>query len=184
MLEAQGVLHRPDAFAQANAEVNDALVAHAIAELDAGPDDAALELYSGNGNFTFPLAAAAGSVLAVESSTVSLALAQQAARKQGFTNIRFAQGDCEKFAKGLVKEGQRFERLLLDPPRAGAPGVGEWASKLLVSRVVYVACDPGALARDAAELLAQGFEPGSVRLFDLFPQTRHVEVVMSFSRGG
>lgn len=184
VLEAGGVLHRPDTFAQANADVNEDLVAHAVAELEAGPDDAALELYSGNGNFTFPLAAAARTVLAVESSTVSLALAQQAARRQGFTNIRFVQGDCEKAAAGLVKEGKRFDRLLLDPPRTGAPGIGEWASKLLASRVVYVACDPGALARDAAELLAQGFEPVSVRLFDLFPQTRHVEVVMSFSRGG
>lgn len=183
VLEADGVLHRPDAFAQANADVNSGLVEHAVAALECGPDDTVLELYSGNGNFTFPLAAAASTVLAVESSTISLGLAQQAARRQGFTNIRFAQSDCEKFAKGLVKEGQRFDRLLLDPPRTGAPGVGEWASKLLVSRVVYVACDPGALARDAAELIAQGFVPGTVRLFDLFPQTRHVEVVMTFSRG-
>lgn len=183
VLEDDGVLYRPDAFAQANADVNRPLVEHAVAQLDAGPDDAVLELYSGNGNFTFPLAAAAGSVLAVESSTVSLGLAQQAARKQGFGNVRFVAGDCEKIARGLVKESRRFDRVLLDPPRTGAPGIGEWASRLLPSRVVYVACDPGALARDAADLLAHGFAPRTVRLFDLFPQTRHVEVVMSFTRG-
>lgn len=183
VLEEDGVLYRPDAFAQANADVNRPLVEHAVAQLQAGPDDAVLELYSGNGNFTFPLAASAASVLAVESSTVSLGLAQQGARKLGFTNIRFVQGDCEKFANGLVKESKRFQRLLLDPPRTGAPGVGAWASRLLVSRVVYVACDPAALARDAAELVANGFTPTTVRLFNLFPQTRHIEVVMAFSRG-
>ncbi|MBM4778124.1 MAG: 23S rRNA (uracil(1939)-C(5))-methyltransferase RlmD [Archangiaceae bacterium] len=183
VLEADGVRYRPDAFSQANADVNAPLVDHAIAELDCGPDDHVLELYSGNGNFTFPLAAAAKSVLAVESSTVSVGLAQDAARKQGFGNVRFVQGDCEKFAKGLVKESKRFDRVLLDPPRTGAPGIGEWASRLLASKVVYIACDPGALARDAAELVAQGFVPRTVRLFDLFPQTRHIEVVMSFTRG-
>lgn len=183
VLEDDGVLHRPDAFAQANADVNRALVAHAVEQLDCGPDDTVLELYAGNGNFTFPLAAAARHVVAVESSTVSIALAQEAARRQGFGNIRFMQGDCETFAKGLLEESKRFERLFLDPPRTGAPGVGTWASRLLASRVVYVACDPGALARDAAELVKHGFEPESVRLFDLFPQTRHIEVVMTFSRG-
>lgn len=178
-----GVLHRPDSFAQANADVNRHLVTHAVEVLRCGPDDSVLELYSGNGNFTFPLAAASSSVLAVESSTVSLGLAQQAARAQGFANIRFVQGDSEKSANGMVKESRRFSRLLLDPPRAGAPGVGEWASRLLVERVVYVACDPASLARDAAELVKHGFRAETVRLFDLFPQTRHIEVVMSFARG-
>jgi 23S rRNA (uracil1939-C5)-methyltransferase len=183
ILEDEGVLHRPDAFAQANADVNRHLVAHAVAELDCGPDHDVLELYSGNGNFTFHLAAAAASVLAVESSTISLGLAQQASAKHGYGNLRFVQSDCDRLAKSLMSESRRFHRVLLDPPRTGAPGIGEWASRLLAERVVYVACDPGALARDAAELVARGFAPATVRLFDLFPQTRHVEVVMSFVRG-
>lgn len=183
ILEDDGVLHRPDAFAQANADVNRILVGHAVAELDCGPDDQVLELYSGNGNFTFHLAAAAASVMAVESSTISLGLAQQAAAKQGVRNVRFVQGDCDRFTRSLVSESSRFERVLLDPPRTGAPGIGQWASRLLAEKVVYVACDPGALARDAAELVSQGFVPTTVRLFDLFPQTRHIEVVMAFARG-
>jgi 23S rRNA (uracil1939-C5)-methyltransferase len=184
VLEDLGVLHRPDAFAQANADVNRPLVLHAVEALAPSPDDTVLELYSGNGNFTFSLAAAARSVVAVESSTVSVALAQTAARKQGFSNVRFVQGSCESIAEGLGTESERFEKLLLDPPRTGAPGVGRWASRLLVSRVVYVACDPGSLARDAADLVAHGFVPETVRLFDLFPQTKHIEVVMAFARGG
>ena len=182
VLEHDGVLHRPDGFAQANADVNGPLVRHAVAELDCQPDSTVLELYAGNGNFTFPLAAAAASVLAVESSTVSLTLAQTAAKQQGFTNVRFIQGDAEKIVKGLIAEAHRADRLLLDPPRTGAPGVGSWASKLLVSRVVYVACDPASLARDAADLVAHGYAPRTLRLFDLFPQTRHIEAVMTFSR--
>lgn len=182
-LEEDGLLHRPEGFAQANAEVNRALVRHAVELLAVQPGEAVLELYAGNGNFTFPLAERSGSVLAVESAAVSVMLAQAAARKRGVGNVRFVQGACEKIADGLVKEGARFDRLLLDPPRTGAPGVGTWASRLLVSCVVYVACDPAALARDAADLVAHGFRPLALQVVDLFPQTRHVEAVLAFGRG-
>lgn len=182
-LEEDGLLHRPEGFAQANAEVNRALVRNAVELLAVQPGEAVLELYAGNGNFTFPLADRSGSVLAVESAAVSVMLAQAAARKRGVGNVRFVQGACEKIADGLVKEGARFDRLLLDPPRTGAPGVGTWASRLLVSCVVYVACDPAALARDAAALVAHGFRPLALQVVDLFPQTRHVEAVLAFGRG-
>lgn len=182
VLEQDGLLYRPDAFAQANAEVNRALVGHAIEAMALTADDAVLELYAGNGNFSFPLSERSGSLVAVESSTVSIDLAQQAARRRRVANVRFIQGDCERIVKGLMRESRRFSKLFLDPPRTGAPGVGEWASRLLVERVVYVACDPAALARDAANLVKFGYRPLTVKLFDLFPQTKHIEVVMSFAR--
>lgn len=182
-LEEDGLLHRPDGFAQANAEVNRALVRSAVDLLDLHGGESVLELYAGNGNFTFPLAERAAQVLAVESAGVSVMLAQAAARRRGVANVRFVQGASEKIADGLVKEAERFDRLLLDPPRAGAPGVGTWASRLLASRVVYVACAPGALARDAADLKAHGFSPIALQVVDLFPQTRHVEAVLAFARG-
>jgi 23S rRNA (uracil1939-C5)-methyltransferase len=182
VLEEDGVLYRPDGFAQANAAVNRRLVASAVELLELGGTEAVLELYSGNGNFTFRIAAQAGSVVAVESSAVSVQLAQEAVRRGKIEKVRLVQGDCEKFAEGLLREGQRFDRVLLDPPRTGAPGIGRWASRLLAQRVVYVACDPASLARDAAELAGAGFAPVALQLFDLFPQTRHVEAVMAFAR--
>ncbi len=181
VLEDEGLFHRPDGFAQANAAVNSALVARSLEWLE--PRGASvLELYSGNGNFTLGLAALASRVTAIESSAVSVQLAQNAAAKRGATTIRFVQSDAEKSTDGLVREGARFDRLLLDPPRAGAPKVGVWASRLLVSHVVYVACDPVSLARDAASLVSSGFRPTALQLFDLFPQTHHIEVAMSFRR--
>jgi 23S rRNA (uracil1939-C5)-methyltransferase len=182
-LEEDGLLHRPDGFAQANAEVNRALVRHAVELLDLSGGERVLELYAGNGNFTFPIASRAASVVAVESAGVSVMLAQAAARARGVANVRFVQGASERIADGLVQEAERFDRLLLDPPRAGAAGVGRWAARLLIPRVVYVACDPAALARDAAELAAHGLRPLALQVVDLFPQTRHVECVMAFARG-
>lgn len=182
VLEDDGVLHRPDGFAQANAPVNRRLVQAAVELLEPAAESRVLELYSGNGNFTFRLAAHAAQVVAVESFALSVSLAQKAAQRRGLTNVRFVQGDSEKIADGLVREAERFDRLLVDPPRSGAPGIGGWAQGLLVERVVYVACDPSSLARDAKELVAHGFRPLALQLFDLFPQTHHVEAVMVFTR--
>ena len=171
---------RPDAFAQANAEVNPLLVAAAVEALALTGAESVLELYAGNGNFTVPIAKRSAKVLAVEFSGVSVQLAQRAAAE--LKNVRFAQGDALKILEGLGKEGEHFDRLLLDPPRTGALGIGKLAVRVTPDRVVYVACDPAALARDAEDLFGQGFRPVSLQLFDLFPQTRHVEAVLVMVR--
>ncbi|HZI15212.1 MAG TPA: class I SAM-dependent RNA methyltransferase [Myxococcus sp.] len=175
---------RPDAFAQAHAEANVGLVTSAVYELAARETDSVLELYSGNGNFTFPLAAGAASVLGVESSPVGVELAQRSAREGGVGNVRFIQGDARKACDGLVAEGRKFDVCLADPPRTGAPGLAKWMTALGVRRVVYVACDPASLARDAADLVAAGYQPLALQVVDMFPQTHHVEAVMSFERKG
>ncbi len=182
-LEEGQVWHRPDAFAQANAAVNRALTEAAVRLLEVEPGQAVLELYAGNGNFTLPLARRAGRVVAVESSAVSVELARRGVAAAGAgAGVRLVQGDCGAIAEGLVREGARFERLLLDPPRAGAPGVERWAAGLLVERVVYVACDPASLARDAAALGEVGYRPLALQVFDLFPQTHHLECLLVLSR--
>lgn len=173
---------RPDAFAQAHAEANVGLVTSAIYELGARETDRVLELYSGNGNFTFPLAATAASVLGVESSPVGVELAQRSAREGGVANVRFIQGDARKVVQGLIGERRTFELCLADPPRTGAPGLALQVSSLAVKRVVYVACDPASLARDAADLVKAGYQPRALQVVDMFPQTHHVEAVMSFER--
>lgn len=173
---------RPDAFAQAHAEANVGLVTAALYELAPRETDSVLELYSGNGNFTFPLAASAASVLGVESSPVGVELAQRSAREGGVGNVRFVQGDARKVCDGLVREGRTFDLCLADPPRTGAPGLAKWMRALDVKRVVYVACDPASLARDAAGLVEVGYRPRALQVVDMFPQTHHVEAVMSFER--
>ncbi len=176
------LFHRPDAFAQANAEANVGLVGSAVTMLGATESDRVLELYSGVGNFTFAIAGTAASVLGVESSPAAVELARRAAREGNVLNVRFVQGDVPKVARGLSDGKESFDLLLLDPPRTGATGVAEWARRLQVRRVVYVACDPASLARDGAALVSAGFRPRALQLVDMFPQTRHVEAVMSFDR--
>jgi 23S rRNA (uracil1939-C5)-methyltransferase len=158
---------RADHFAQANEEVNAQMIAAAVTAL--GDDGPALELYAGSGNFT--------KALKPPVTAVDVAGAQPA-----LPGVRWIRGEVAKVVAGLLAEQIHFDRLLLDPPRAGASGVARWATGLGASRVVYVACDPASLARDAQQLARAGFRPVSLQLFDMFPQTHHVEVMMRLDR--
>jgi 23S rRNA (uracil1939-C5)-methyltransferase len=172
---------RPDSFAQASSEGNAALRSSVLDLLAPQRNERILELHCGNANLTFCIAGACAEVIAVESSAAALELARRGAGKSR-GRIRFIQGDADKVCQALASEGLLFDALVLDPPRAGAPHIGEHARRLGCSRVVYVSCDPAALARDAQGLRACGFEPTSLQLIDMFPQTRHVEAVMNFVR--
>jgi tRNA/tmRNA/rRNA uracil-C5-methylase (TrmA/RlmC/RlmD family) len=76
-----------------------------------------------------------------------------------------------------------FDVVVLDPPRAGAGEVMDRVLRSRPRRVVHVACDPVAGARDVARAQRQGYTPSAMQLFDLFPRTRHVETVTVLDRG-
>src|SRR5262249_58260839 len=86
--------------------------------------------------------------------------------------VRFIQGEAIGVCEALAREGVRFDALLADPPRVGVPGIGSAAQKLGCERVVYVSCDPAALARDAEDLKACGYPPEGLPAHDMVPQTR------------
>jgi 23S rRNA (uracil1939-C5)-methyltransferase len=172
---------RPDAFAQAHATGVEILVERALELLAPKPTDRALELYAGNGTFTFALAARAESMVAVESSAVSVGLGSAAGRTGQVEQVRWVQGDVARVMEGMVKEGARFEVVLADPPRTGAPELARLARALGARRLLYVGCDAGSLARDAGRLVEAGFRLEALQLVDLFPNTHHVEVLLAFS---
>jgi 23S rRNA (uracil1939-C5)-methyltransferase len=175
--------HRPDAFAQANAEGNAQLAQSILALLHPQSGERALELYCGNGNLTFALAHRVANVCAVEASSVSLELARRTAAEGRVQNVRFILGRADQICAGLVKERETFDILLADPPRPGARRLAVWAERLNVKKLLYIACDAASLARDAAALRAAAFSPSALQLIDMFPQTHHVEVALVFSSG-
>ncbi len=182
LLQEDGLYLHPDGFSQGNAAVNRLLVAAVVEGMHLSPVDTLLELYSGNGNFTVPCAGLAQSVVAVESTRLSVSLAQKALRVAHIGNVKLIEQDAEKAMRGLMASGARFHGLLLDPPRAGAKQAADWAAALLVQRVGYVSCDPASLARDTALFNQRGYVLQSIQLFDLFPQTPHIETLAFFER--
>ncbi|QAY71237.1 class I SAM-dependent RNA methyltransferase [Xylanimonas protaetiae] len=146
-----------------------------------------LDLYSGAGLFTLPLAAAVGSdgrVVAVEGDARAVKDARRNAHHLpqvelhlGAVDRVLADGDAGGAGVGNA------DVVVLDPPRAGAGrGVVEAVAQRGPGRVVYVACDPAALARDVAYFAGHGYALGELRAFDLFPHTHHVEAVAVLER--
>ncbi|MCL1900572.1 MAG: RsmD family RNA methyltransferase, partial [Promicromonosporaceae bacterium] len=136
-----------------------------------------LDLYSGAGLFTLPLADRAGSVIAVEGDERAVRDARRNSHHLG--NVELRHGAVERVLDGGLAAGV----VVLDPPRAGA---GRRTIEAIMAgqpeRVIYVACDPAALARDIGYLGEGGYTLQSLRAFDLFPMTHHVEAVALLTR--
>ncbi len=147
-----------------------------------------LDLYSGAGLFTLPLAAAVGEtgrVVAVEGDARAVKDARRNAHHLPQVDLHLGAVDrvlTEGDAGGAGVGGA--DVVVLDPPRAGA---GRTVVDAIVARgperVVYVACDPAALARDVGYFGGKGYTLGELRAFDLFPMTHHVEAVAVLTRG-
>ncbi len=100
-------------------------------------------------------------------------------RQAGFTNTAFLRGDAGKILhREFVGAKRRVDALILDPPRTGCdPALLSGLVELKPARIVYISCNPATQARDIRRLLDQGFTLKSLRPFDMFPQTAHIEVV-------
>ena len=168
------VLAPPGAFTQVNWEVNRALVDAVVQGALRRRASSFADLYSGSGNFSLPLLRAGLSGKGVEVSAASIECAQRAAREQGLGGEFFA-GDVGRVAARWATAGQRYDLVVLDPPRAGAKEALDSVVRLAGRAVVLIACDPVTFARDLRVLMDRGLVLEEVRAFDMFPQTHHVE---------
>ena len=166
------------AFFQGNRFLLEPL-AHEVVSLVPGGEAPALDLYAGVGLFALPLAArGVVAVTAVEGSAAAVEDARWNASRAGFAGrVRVVEDDV---AHALAAMPARTgEVVVLDPPRTGAgPEVVDGIAARAPSVVVYVSCDPPTLGRDLARFAALGYRPDAVRLFDLFPDTFHMETVV------
>ena len=177
------LLFEPTDFVQVNAAVNERMVARAVELLDAGPAHTALDLFCGLGNFTLPLARGAGHVTGVEGDAALVARAAANAAHNRIDNVEFHAADLFAPPADAGWARRRYDRLLLDPPRAGAREVLALVPRWRPARIVYVSCHPGTLARDAGVLVAEhGYKLAGAGIIDMFPHTAHVESIAVFVR--
>jgi 23S rRNA (uracil1939-C5)-methyltransferase len=178
------VRFEPLDFIQVNQSLNRKMVMRALDLLAVQPTDTVLDLFCGLGNFTLPLARQAAQVIGVEGDQAMVERARVAAQANGLYNTDYYA--CNLMAEDLTKEPwlkRTYDRILLDPPRAGAKEVIPHLGKLKAKRIVYVSCDPATLARDAGELVnTQGYKLLGAGVMDMFPHTAHVESIAVFER--
>ena len=141
----------------------------------------ALDLYSGVGFFTLPLARKFKHVTGVEDNRQAVEFAEKNAEAAGLENIKFVRRSVRDLLNAQPPENIDF--LLLDPPRAGAENdTIRNILKILANQISYVSCDPSILARDLRKFLEGGYRINSITALDLFPQTHHVETVVRLER--
>jgi 23S rRNA (uracil1939-C5)-methyltransferase len=142
-----------------------------------------LDLFCGLGNFTLPLARRAGEVTGVEGDASLVARARQNAERNHIGNARFYTANLYEPLENEPWLLDRFNKVLLDPPRSGAQEILEHLPRLGVEHIVYVSCYPGTLARDAGILVNDlGYRLISAGVMDMFPHTAHVESIALFEK--
>jgi tRNA/tmRNA/rRNA uracil-C5-methylase (TrmA/RlmC/RlmD family) len=164
-----------DGFWQVHEAAADTLVSAVMAGLEARSGESAWDLYCGVGLFAGPLVDAGVSVRGVELS--------RGAVREASDNVpqaRFEAGRVEQ----VVRRWPNFVDLVVcDPPRTGVGKVvAEQVVRRRPRRIAYVACDPAALGRDVGTFAALGYHVRSLRAFDIFPMTQHVECVAILDR--
>lgn len=138
-----------------------------------------VDAYCGSGLFALSAASAFEQVMGVEISETSVAFASQNAAANGISNARFQTGDASRIFSGLSFPGNDTV-VVIDPPRKGCDEA--FLTQLFgfsPRAVVYVSCDPATQMRDLRLFLASGYTIKRVQPFDLFPQTRHLECIVT-----
>ncbi len=143
-----------------------------------------VDAYCGSGLFALSCAPAFAQVTGIEISETSVKFATENAAANGITNARFQAGDAAQIFAGLTFPAAETA-VVIDPPRKGCDE--SFLAQLFAfgpRAVVYVSCDPATQMRDLKGFLAAGYTLTAVQPFDLFPQTRHLECVITLVRPG
>ncbi len=174
---------KPAMFTQVNYEINQQMINRVLETLDLNEHDSVLDLFCGLGNFTLPMAKFAGSVVGVEGDQPLVNHAKENARHNGIENVEFYAADLSKDISDQPWANRKYNKIMLDPSRAGASEVLQHFKKWQPEQIVYVSCNPSTLARDAGILVNElGYKLVKAGVMDMFPQTGHVESMALFER--
>lgn len=182
-LEYEGLRYTvtPWGFFQGHWALNKRVVNLIIEKLSPLEDKKVIDLYSGAGNFSLPIAKWASEVISIEENHYAIEDGKRNAMINGVKNCLFIKAPVEYVFKNRKKwkviEGRRYDIVILDPPR---PGLSSELCKGLLDlnseRIVYVSCNPSTLARDIKRL-KEKYEIESVIMVDFFPNTYHIEAI-------
>ncbi|EDK35548.1 23S rRNA (uracil(1939)-C(5))-methyltransferase RlmD [Clostridium kluyveri] len=141
------------------------------------------DAYCGTGTISLFLSQKAKKVYGVEIIPQAIENANMNAAENGIDNVEFITGKSEKVIPELIKKGVRADVVVVDPPRKGCEeALLHSIADMRPRTIVYVSCDPATLARDLAILRDFGYRVEKVQPVDMFPQTSHVETIVSLQR--
>lgn len=169
-------------FFQTNPFILPDFVDHAGAQAAAGGCRFLVDAYCGSGLFALALAHRFQQVVGVEVSPTAVDWARHNAAANHIANARFLAASAETVFAGIGLPADAT-CVLVDPPRTGTtPGFLAQLAAFAPARIVYVSCNPATQVRDLTPLHDAGYTLTDVQPFDLFPQTRHLECIMTLAR--
>lgn len=141
-----------------------------------------LDLYCGTGTISIFLSPQAKKVIGVESLPQSVNDAKRNASRNNVSNCEFVCGEAKKVLSELITRGEKFDVVVVDPPRAGLhPDVVAYLSDIKIEKLIYVSCNPATLARDLKLFCEGGYKIDQVQPVDMFPHTPHIETVVKLT---
>ena len=172
----------PASFYQVNPIQTEILYNKAIDFATLTGKEAVFDAYCGTGTIGIIASKKADRVLGVELNEKAVKDAVSNAKKNNADNIFFIEADATELINDLAKEKEHFDVVFMDPPRAGASKKFlNSLLKLKPERIVYISCNPETLARDL-KTLAKEYRVNIIQGVDMFPFTKHCEVVVSMSK--
>ena len=143
-----------------------------------------LDAYAGITAFGICLSDTAEKVVSIEEVKESVDLAKVVVSENHLNNITLYNGDASKFFEEELKNGNKYDIIILDPPRKGCTKSSlDYAIKLCKNEIIYVSCNPATLARDLKYLKENGYTAQFIQPFDMFPHTYHIENVVFLKKG-
>ncbi|MGC7560213.1 23S rRNA (uracil(1939)-C(5))-methyltransferase RlmD [Pasteurella sp. PK-2025] len=169
-------------FIQVNTTLNQKMVKTALDWLELTPQDHVLDLFCGMGNFTLPLSRFVNQVIGIEGVEEMVHKAKKNATLNQCHNVQFYQANLEQGFVDQPWAKNAFNKILLDPPRAGAAFALQALCDLQAQKILYVSCHPATLVRDTEILVQAGYALKKVAMIDMFPQTGHLESISLFEK--
>ncbi|MBQ6849252.1 MAG: 23S rRNA (uracil(1939)-C(5))-methyltransferase RlmD [Clostridia bacterium] len=173
----------PKAFYQINPTQTAVLYGKALEFAELTGKERVLDAYCGTGTIGIIASPKAGQVVGVELNGDAVRDAKVNAELNGVDNITFYEDDAGRFMVKAAQKGQKYDVVIMDPPRAGASlDFLKCLAALAPQKVVYISCNPETQARDLAFLVKNGYRVKKIQPVDMFPHTEHVECVVSLVR--
>ncbi len=164
-------------FCQVNLQQNRNIISFLLDTISDDPPEHVLDLYCGMGNFSIPLSFFAQSVTGVENQSSAIRSANKNKAANNLENLIFIRGSSNTVCSDLTGQHKRFDLTIIDPPRKGIIDHHSEIAALTENRIIYISCDPATLLRDCKIFAALGFHLDTLQLFDMFPQTHHIETM-------
>lgn len=173
----------PSSFVQINASMNEQMIKRVLEAVAPHEGQKVLDLFSGLGNFALPVAKAGASVVGVDIVNDMVRRATFNAQCNGVASrARFYAADLEAPFEAQLWAKEHYDVVILDPGRIGAKRAVHYLVKMQTQKIVMISCNPLAAARDCSQLLAAHYKISSWGAFDMFPRTRHIEIMLTFTR--